>query len=68
MNTENISKIFRLCIYQLPLKLHYLAVLVGLINTKNSEIAAEFVKIAAELLNEGLEASSFRKVKLMVNQ
>jgi hypothetical protein len=64
---ETISKVFRLCVYQLPLKIHYLAILVGLINAKNTDIALEFVKIAADLLNEGLTTSSFRKVKLMVS-
>jgi hypothetical protein len=63
---ETITKVFRLCVYQLPLKIHYFAILVGLINTKNADIALEFVKIAADLLNEGLSTSSFRKVKLMV--
>jgi hypothetical protein len=65
-NNEMIIKVFRSCLYQLPMKLQYYAILVGLINTKNSDIALEFIKVAADLLNSGLETCAFRKVKLMV--
>lgn len=60
---DTILKVFRQCVFQLPFKLEFYAVLTGLLN---QEIASEFVKIAADLLNEGLETCAFRKVKLMV--
>jgi hypothetical protein len=65
MEKEPVLKAFRTVVYQAPMKLHCLALFIALLNAQSYEMAKEFINVAASLLNEGLEKSSFRKVKLL---
>ncbi len=65
-NRDLVLATFRNCIYQVPYLISIYATLTGLLGVDNFEIASDFIKTAADVLNEGLETSSFRKVKLIV--
>lgn len=66
LDKESMIKAFKLCLFQVPFKISIYGTLTGLLNVRNFDIAADMIKAAADLLNEGLQDSAFRKVKLMV--
>ncbi|KAI8927873.1 armadillo-type protein [Entophlyctis helioformis] len=65
VNKDLFLEAFRICLTQLPTKSGVFATLTGLLNVRNAEIAKAIVDHATSILNQALQQSHLRTVKLV---